>query len=131
MADEDILNDLSETEFEALRDKARSLLKEVEPLNGICAAMIASRRLYSVAMAALIEALDGQWNAEMLRAYFVAALKAEAEKEFTGSEFHNSIASVILPWLQQEIASSLDASILDDHTDGGESNRDHENNGKV
>lgn len=123
---------LSDEELSNLRLQAQLLLQDNEDLAGICASMIAARRLFSVAMGHLIKHLDGKWNAELLREYIVSATKQQSEKEFTGRELHANISGGALPWLVGKIAEAAREDSLDPKEEDGESqNRSHENNGKA
>lgn len=134
---QDLLMSLSEEEFETLKGTAYGLLKERDELNGACAALITSRRLYSIAMGALIDALDGQWNAELLRAFYLSATQKEAEKDFTGRELHAAVSGSTLPWLVDEIlkvnmsSNCNDRPIIGGYSKEDEGDHDVRNNGKA
>lgn len=134
---EQMLNDLPEEEYEALKASATDLLQDHTELHGIIAALIGSRRLYSIAMGALIEALDGKWNAELLRAYYLGATRQQAEQEFSGRELHVQLSGGVLPWLVDEILKAQMSSACEDRPclDGEckceEDDQDFRNNGKV
>jgi hypothetical protein len=98
----DKLGGLTEERFSELRDKAQQVITGPGDGGLICAVMIASRRLYSVASDALSELLEDHEDGQLIEEYITGAARQTSEEPFEGMELFTSVSSAALPFLLKE-----------------------------
>jgi DNA-binding protein YbaB len=113
------LKGLTDDELAKLRERAKDLVGDPQSHAGlICAVMITSRRLYTVASGALKESLIDEEGCDLLEEYITSAARQSSETDFTSTELFNAISGAVLPWLLQEIiAVTLDQRVAIEEED--------------